>query len=332
MPQLLAVKSAATILATPLEPVPVVPFTRTVPKELVHRAAIAEVLLTSWQRLDDTRFALTAQWPRGHSFYRSSDGVHHDSMLCAETVRQCGALLSHTEFGIPLGHHFLLSDLEYAVGVERLVVATTPAELELTVTCSEVRMRRGVLASMVYQVEIRRDGHLVGTGGARFTCTSPAVYQRLRSGLLKTAGRTGPLPAPVPAVTVGRHYATDVVLSAQDCGPGVWQLRADVRHPILFDHPGDHIPGMVLLEAARQIACTFHREAAVPSAVSSSFQRYVEFDEPCWLEGRADGGGTRTVHVTGRQNGEPVFSCSITAPVAPSSSPVPAAPADGAGR
>ncbi len=52
--------------------------TTTVPKELVHRAAVAEVMLTDWERVDDTRFKVAAQWPRGHSFFTPIDGRYHD--------------------------------------------------------------------------------------------------------------------------------------------------------------------------------------------------------------------------------------------------------------
>ncbi|MFD5806958.1 hypothetical protein ACWGOA_36955, partial [Streptomyces sp. NPDC055813] len=40
------------------------PWTSTVPSQLVHRAAVAEVMLTSWKRLTETRYTMRAQWPR----------------------------------------------------------------------------------------------------------------------------------------------------------------------------------------------------------------------------------------------------------------------------
>ncbi|UYM25979.1 hypothetical protein NQP46_32805 [Streptomyces albus] len=38
--------------------------TTTVPKEFVHRSGVAEVMLTRWERVDDTHFTLSAQLPR----------------------------------------------------------------------------------------------------------------------------------------------------------------------------------------------------------------------------------------------------------------------------
>nr|WP_160159916.1 AfsA-related hotdog domain-containing protein [Streptomyces sp. SLBN-31] len=55
------------------------PLTSTVPKELVHRASVAEVMLTDWARRSEDHFTLAAQWPRGHSFFTTIDGCHDPS-------------------------------------------------------------------------------------------------------------------------------------------------------------------------------------------------------------------------------------------------------------
>ncbi|MFE6989647.1 AfsA-related hotdog domain-containing protein, partial [Streptomyces pharetrae] len=89
--------------------------TSTVPSELVHRAAVAEVLLTGWRRVDDSRFVMTAQWPRGHCFFTPVAGGYHDPLIGCETLRQIGLLLGHAEFGVPFGHQFLVRDIGLAV-------------------------------------------------------------------------------------------------------------------------------------------------------------------------------------------------------------------------
>ena len=124
--------------------------TTTVPRELVHRAAVAEVMLTSWQRLDDTHFGMTAQWPRGHSFFTPVEGVHHDPLIAAETIRQIGSLLAHAEFGVPFGHQFLLEELSLTVHPEQLRVGGTPAALDLEVLCKEVKKRGNRLTGLCY--------------------------------------------------------------------------------------------------------------------------------------------------------------------------------------
>ncbi|GAA3205009.1 hypothetical protein GCM10020256_00200 [Streptomyces thermocoprophilus] len=188
--------------------------TMTVPRELVHRAAVAEVMLTGWQRLDDTRFTLSAQWPRGHSFFTPVNGTHHDPLIAAETIRQAGSLLSHAEFGVPFGHQFLMEKLALTVHPDALRIGHAPAALDIDVVCTEVKRRGHRLTGMCYETTVRREGRLTASGRISFTVITPAVYRRLRPPrVLEADFRPLPLTAPVAPETVGRFSPTDVVLS-----------------------------------------------------------------------------------------------------------------------
>ncbi|MFG2871835.1 ScbA/BarX family gamma-butyrolactone biosynthesis protein [Streptomyces sp. NPDC048338] len=295
------------------------PLTTTAPREYVHRAALAEVLLTAdWCRTDETRFTFHAQWPRGHSFFAPVGGTHYDPMMAAETIRQVGAILAHVGFEVPLGHQFLMWELNYRVEPLLTEIGGAPAELRLDVTCSDIRRRAGRLTGLRYEVVARQGGRVLATGSARYTCTSPEVYRRLRGDRL-TDPQPGTVPpaAPVEPGTVGRDRTADVVLSPTGHA-NHWRLRVDTRHPVLFDHPGDHIPGMVLLEAARQAV---HGQApagrtALPVAMDSAFHHYAEFGSPCWIEAEPavddPGGPERLIRVTGRQDGQVVFTAITT--------------------
>ncbi|MET7657201.1 ScbA/BarX family gamma-butyrolactone biosynthesis protein [Streptomyces sp. NPDC005486] len=298
--------------------------TTTVPKEFVHRASIAEVLLTDWDRVDDLHFTVSAQLPRRHAFFAHVGGCH-DPLMIAETVRQAGLLLAHAEFAVPLGHQFLMWDLAIDVQPEHLLIAGTPAALEIEIACTDVKRRGANLAGLHFDAVIRRDGQIAATGAATFTCASPALYRRLRSAGM---GESVPVPLPLTSPTapqdVGRLSPTDVVLSptagpAAAGGPAhethCWQLRVDTRHPVLFDHPVDHVPGMVLLEAARQAATAFLGHPCLPTAVTGDFARYAELDTPCLLEVRslpATTAGKNRVQVSGRQHNQTVFTCAVT--------------------
>ncbi|MEU0956176.1 ScbA/BarX family gamma-butyrolactone biosynthesis protein [Streptomyces niveus] len=290
--------------------------TTTVPREYVHRASVSEVMLTGWERVDDHRFTVTAQWPRGHSFYSTVDGCH-DPLIAAETIRQTGLLLAHAEFGVPLDHHLLVGELDVTIRPTHFRVGRTPATLQLDVTCSKVEERRGALTRCRVDVDIRRDGHLAATGGGSFACIGPKVYQRLRTAKIPTGDRAPAMTPTAPETprAVGRTSPTDVVLSPTG-RPGSWHLRVDTRHPILFDHPVDHVPGMLLLEAARQATTATLGHASLPLAVTSEFTRYVEVGTACVIEARrlpvpgAD--HEEVVLVTARQDGTAAFHATVT--------------------
>lgn len=290
--------------------------TSTVPRELVHRASIAEVMLTGWQRQDDTHFTVSAQLPRRHGFFETVQGCH-DPLLIAETVRQTGLLLAHTEFGVPFGHQFLMWNLAVDLRHEHLLVGATPASLDIHVTCTDIKRRGTQLSGLHLTAAIHRDGTPAATGTAAFTCTSPAVYRRLRAHRLNnTTPAPLPLTSPTAPQTVGRHSPTDVVLSPHN-QPDTWQLRIDTRHPVLFDHPLDHVPGMALIEAARQAATAHLGHPCLPTTLHSEFTHYAELHTPTIIKTHPQPphphGHTRLL-ITGHQNNTPIFTTTITTP------------------
>ncbi|MFF8569200.1 ScbA/BarX family gamma-butyrolactone biosynthesis protein [Streptomyces albidoflavus] len=285
-----------------------------VPKELVHRHNPAEVLLTGWERRDEDSFGLTARWPADHRFFADVNGCH-DSMLAAETIRQAGSLLLHAEYEVPFGHHFVMRDLSLSTRQGALAVRALPGELELDVTCHDVKRRGEAVLGLYYEAVLRRDGQVVGHGGASVSCVTPATYRRLRAPQLDGAGPPPPLTAPVAPHDVGRHSPADVVLSPTE-ERGRWLLRTDTSHPVLFEHPVDHVPGMMLLEAARQAAIATLGRTAPPSELTGEFSRYAELHRPCIIEARRlpAPGDQESVLVTGEQDGEEVFRSVITLP------------------
>ena len=287
-------------------------FEQPVPRRFVHRASVAEVLLTGFAEDDrpDT-FLLAAQWPRGHSFYRTARGVH-DPLLFAETVRQAGLLISHLGYKVPLAHAALMRNLSYDVTAAGLSCAGTPTNLILSASCADVRLRKDVLVGFTITTVLRRGLELepVGIGRGELQCISPAAYRRLRGGAGAVSPPTepGPLPEPVSPALVGKDARADVVLSRTDA-EDTWLLRCDTAHPVLFDHPVDHVPGMALIEAMRQAAhCMLYPQRTAMVRLRATFERYVELSEPtavrAIIEGtEADGAVRVRVELTqsGRQ-------------------------------
>ncbi|MFB7866394.1 ScbA/BarX family gamma-butyrolactone biosynthesis protein [Streptomyces sp. NPDC056069] len=290
-------------------------FTTTVPRQYVHRAAVSEVLLTGWRWTEEPdSFVVGAQWPRGHALFAQSGG-YQDPMLLVESVRQTGALLAHAEFGVGFGHQFLMHSISFASTMELFVATPTPTEVELHTVCRDIVRRGKELGGMRYEVNVKIDGETLATAGASLSCTRPSVYKRLR-GERPTCTDRRP-GQPIDPARVGRTDPQHVVLCEDPGGrANRWELRVDCSHPIFFDHPVDHVPGMVLLEAARQAA---HAVTGMTDTVvldlSSTFERYAEFDAPTVIEAEptaVDPAGDVHVRVRGTQNGASVFVTHLT--------------------
>ncbi|KES04398.1 ScbA protein [Streptomyces toyocaensis] len=282
--------------------------------ELAHRSRAADVFPVEWVRISADRFRVTAHWPADHGFFGPVDDRHHDPMIVGETLRQTSMALAHAEYGAPADTHFVMRDLEISTDPAALLLAEAAEPVTVDVVCSEVRRRGRGLNGMRTTMEFRRAGRLVARGTGSTGCTSPAAYRRIRERQLAAQGARIPLPGPVPPARVGRARAEDVVLASSG-RPETWLLRVDTGHPVLFPRPNDHVPGMVLFEAARQAATAASgRRPFLPSDLSVSFSRYAELDSPCWIDAEVldkDEDGV-TVRVSGRQDDEPVFAATLT--------------------
>ncbi|MFF0749081.1 ScbA/BarX family gamma-butyrolactone biosynthesis protein [Streptomyces sp. NPDC004267] len=287
----------------------------TVAQRSVHKRNAAEVLLTGWRRIADDRFVVTARWPPGHAFYAVRDH-RHDPLLLTETIRQSFPLLAHEAYGVPFGHHLVWDSFAWCLNPDLLRADGSAAELELRVTAREVVRRRENVVALSLAYDVVRHGRPLATAVSRFTIQAPAVYRRLRGDHGDPAAvRPIPVPPAVDARHVGRTDAGDVVLSPADA-PHRWQLRVDTDHPTLFDHPVDHAPGMLLLEAVRQAAHAVSERTPVSViAMDVRFHRYAELDAPSWVEARRTGSdvvGRPRLAVTCSQADGELFSCTVT--------------------
>ncbi|MFH8657618.1 ScbA/BarX family gamma-butyrolactone biosynthesis protein [Streptomyces afghaniensis] len=325
----MAVENAPQAAATdPTEPpealeAPLVtPVTSAVPvtKELAHRTAEADVFPVRWRRISDTRFRFTAHWPAVHAFFGPVDDRHQDPMVVGETLRQASMVLAHAEFGAPADTHFVMWDLTVHTDPSALLLSDAAEPVDVDVVCSEIRRRGRGLHSMRTTMEFRRAGRFVARGTGSTGCTSPLAYRRLRARQLAEVGTPVPLLPGISPALAGRSRAEDVVLAPAD-RPGVWRLRVDTGHPVLFPRPNDHVPGMVLFEAARQAATAASgRHPFLPRSMTAAFSRYAELHSPCWIETEIldedpqapQDPGETTVRVSGRQDGESVFSATLT--------------------
>lgn len=268
-------------------------FEREVPRDLVHKNALSEVLLTDAARTAADEYRVAAKWPRGHVLFGSGPRRSLDPLLLVETVRQAGLYLSHLHYEVPRNHPFVLSSLDYEVETRHaaLDAGRTARSVVADITC-HVEVSRSDYLSMSLDAVVRTQDEVpLGKVGFCWQSLSPERYDRLRFPAgQRTGGRTAdnvPAPAQSPAA-VGRAHPRDVLLSPRG-GPRDWRLRLDPSHPVYFDHACDHIPGMALLESFHQSTwlMSAHAEGVdpenwlwCPTAAALTFQSFGDLDMP----------------------------------------------------
>ncbi|MGW4913107.1 ScbA/BarX family gamma-butyrolactone biosynthesis protein [Streptomyces sp. NPDC004270] len=250
------------------------------PRETVHKYATAEVLLTDAVRLDAERFAIASAWHRDH-FLDDLGGPTSDPVLLAETARQAAIHLSHRFHEVPYGHHFVLSELAVELdGPLPAPGAAAPLALGLDTHCERTE-RQPRRTKLELNAEAYTEHRRLGRARVRWEALEPRRYALLRKrGAAGSGADPAPEPVravPLPPARVGQRQDRDVLISADPARRHRWWLRLDVEHPVLFDHPSDHIPGMALMAAFRQVALVTATDAA--QYVRSLVARFTSFGE-----------------------------------------------------
>lgn len=264
----MTISSSAPAPAPASAPAPVGPvlsYAATVDRSLVHRDSLAEVFLTDLRRSDDAHYAVAAQLPRSHAYYGDHllRPSHHDPVLLLEAARQAALAGAHAFFGVPADHKFILTYLRiHLIRPRLLTVGDSPLNLSLDVTVTDRRVREGRITGLDQSFDLSVGGTRIGWAGVGLRFRDPEGYRELR--LRNRGGAALPTSAGFPAEPgvraaphlVGRSDPGNVVLLDPELRDGVGHalLRVPAEHPSMFDHPQDHLPGMVLAEAARQLA------------------------------------------------------------------------------
>ena len=293
-------------------------YDRTIARELTHRRSVSEVFVTSLGEAGAGRFVAGAQLPRMHGYYGDHAGPaahRHDPLVVMEAARQTAIALTHRYFGVPTDRSFMVRTFNgNGADTAAWLPGPEPADLLLDVRVPREHRHDGRTVGLDMVLEISRAGLPLMTVDGSFSWTDARSWAVLRDRFRAGIGLgdyRGPAPLRQRAgpAAVGRQDARNVVIgppARSGGGRTLAALVADTAHPSLFDHPLDHVPGSLLLEAARQLAVS-RAPAAVPMAVRSTFDRFVELDLPCECvaecPGAADGSAPATVLVTVRQAG-----------------------------
>lgn len=253
-----------TVPAAVQPPAPALLSAGPVAPRLVHKVRVESVLLGSWAG-SPPAMTCTTRWV-GHPFFRLHDDGEPGLLLLAETLRQAVIFVAHNSYAVPLDSAFVMR----AMSIDPLGVAGSPkSAVTVRVRFEQVRLRAGSLASTMAMVSFFAGGELFATGVGDLVVLPAASYARLRHGAAPVHYRSQ--LARVSPGQVAVPDSADVVVARDE--DGHLRLALDTAHPYLFDHPGDHVPGMALIAGALQAAALV---GAPAQGLSARFIRYAE--------------------------------------------------------
>ncbi|GAB2668323.1 ScbA/BarX family gamma-butyrolactone biosynthesis protein [Gordonia jinhuaensis] len=284
-------------------------------RELVHRASDNEVFVTPPEYRGDRLHANWALMPHSANayYYDGLDDPQHDPIFLAELMRQAAMSGAHEFTGVPTDIAMFFIEMSLT-NHPRIPTSTTSAEsnprMRIETSLDDIRYNRARDPRRIkYSQTASIDGDLCASTEVIVQGARRSKYQDLRTyqrdGV--PAPRTSSLPrrptnAAAPPSMVGRHNTANVVLRDLESHSGrtTAALSPDYHNTSLFDHDYDHIPGMVLLEAARQITHAAEDGAAPPlRRFHSTFHSFAELDRPLRIEyQRVDDTAAATIEFT----------------------------------
>jgi hypothetical protein len=254
-----------------------------VPRYLVHRTALSEVFLASAHEMDRDIFAVDGQWPRRHFYYDVNTG-RVDPVLVAETLRQATIFVAHSFYDVPLQQRFLMDGIRFDLLATHVAPSLTSQDIRMVVRVDGVRRNASGVAALRTHVEFFADGTAFARGQGDLQLVSPRVYDRMRSNH-SMSPQFAPAGSRVSGLAFARGAEIIPVNGSTEQQTSSWTTNIDASHPVFFDHPVDHLPGMLVLELMRQVArsATGCVDCEIVS-FNGQFSRFVELDKIVRLE------------------------------------------------
>ncbi len=300
-------------------------FERPVPKSLVHKRRETNVLVTDVRQFGPDTFLCGGVVPRGHTFL-DEEGREptRDILFYTEMGRQASIAVSHRFFSVPMDHCFIMGGsaielLGQCRGEENEVAAD---RIAIEIRIRQKQLRKGTLttAQAEYALFSERSQVIRGTGSWNLQARS--LFERVRRSALANlpAGEELMTFPRVEPAALGRRDAGNVVISYPERLRGEHfsaRLQVDLKHPFFFDHPLDHVPGILVFEGCSQLAMLSIARATrsrvkdlVLDACEIRFDQFAELSLETELEAHIEGlstekdqRGTATVVVKVAQSG-----------------------------
>ncbi|MEX0659428.1 MAG: AfsA-related hotdog domain-containing protein [Egibacteraceae bacterium] len=279
----------ASTTADPSEPA----FDRSIPRKLVHKAGPEAVWLTEIAQVGEHHYRCAGHVPRTHTLVNDAAEPAHtyyDLAFLTELGRQAGIATMHEYEGAPVDWAtvFLKFDLEL---VDPVPNARSPGPVPVIV---DVRYRNReteeggltVLAELTFEI----DGVVRARATSMASAYEKGPYKAWRRDMRDDKPLTDHEPRvvePIAPERVGRRDPDNVMIGELRNGaaPGAYRCAAhvDTLHPHFFEHPMDHIPGVVHLEVMRQAALVaahdHHGVSPAGATIASARTKFLGFAE-----------------------------------------------------
>lgn len=268
-------------------------FDRTIPRGLVHKAGPEAVWLTEIAQVGDHHYLCAGQVPRVHTYVNDAiqpGYTYYDLGLLTELGRQAGIATMHAYEGAPVDWAtvFMKFDLELVDPVPNdRSPGPVPAMVDVRYPNRETE--DGTL-TVGCELTFEIDGVVRATSTTMASAYEKGPYRAWRGEMRDAkplADHEPRVVKPIAPERVGRRDPDNVMIGelhpAEGSGTYECAAHVDQLHPHFFEHPMDHVPGVVHLEVMRQaalVAAEQHQGVSpVGATIVSCRTRFAGFAE-----------------------------------------------------
>ncbi len=183
------------------------------------------------------------------------------ALVGLEVMRQVGTVLAHEAADVPRDYAFMLATLTFAAldTADLPMTPTRPDSAHVRAQVSDLAYRKGVASGLTARGTLHYDDRQVADGAGQLRCLDATAHHAVR--------RHAPRLQDIPA-----RHDSQLLLDVERDETGMHaRLGWDGDDLFFFDHPLDHLPGMLPAAAAlrahqdllgtpaRSVALTCHR-------------------------------------------------------------------------
>ncbi|EAA9129429.1 hypothetical protein GFW62_21195 [Salmonella enterica] len=273
----------------------------TIPKSYVHRAVIGEVFLTDIRKIHDNKYITAGYLPKSHIYfndlpYKNPADRRYDAILLLEMCRQTSIYVTHNFFSVPYSAKFVFDDADFILFESDIPYKPGCSNAIVEVNIIERKFRKSALTGLIFRMDVYVDGRYCAQKIMNISWMDERKWHRLRHQRSVECHDTTTIQA-ASTHEVGRQLPLNVVIGSAGINERevITSLIVDQNHPSIFDHPLDHVPGMLLIEACRQTALlVMHNHLGkqsfdlVINRYSIQFRQFCEFCLPVYCHVRLE--------------------------------------------
>ncbi|HGY2281767.1 TPA: AfsA-related hotdog domain-containing protein [Citrobacter braakii] len=223
-------------------------------KLYTHKKNAGEIFITNTSRVSDNHFQADFKLVPDHHFYSDCLTCSNriNPLFLLECARQAETYLSHAEFGIALDNKFLLDNWSITYYPSRSGITEN---LKADIYTKHPTINKTIKNE--FEITFKLNGTIIGTVTIEVRYITSHCYTLIR----RTPDISPPTRVVLPLTPDCVCYTKPenaILADLNDKGPYVNAIiNIDKSNKSLNDHEQDHITGMNLTEAAKQICYSY---------------------------------------------------------------------------